>query len=334
MPTSLKSLIIAWIMTLFIVVGGIGLLEVTYDPEDSVDSVAESVQSADTAALTSLEEAPEIPFRPIPTQAIVDLLEMSDHGPLPVIAPDGRRSFEIYSAMPIQAPEAGKIAIVVTDMGKISRVTRRALTDMPENTTFAFSPLGQGINGWAEQARRAGHETLLMIPMEPANYPQDDPGPLTLLAAQTPSQNLNLMHASMAKLTGYLGIINNKGSRFTAARESMRPMMQELADRGLMYLDSQSSQYSTGPELARDMGVPIAINSRPGFLDEELSAAVISERLDELEKIATRDGFAVGVIRPYPVSIEAIRSWAAGLEARGSVLAPISQIANQQPTTP
>lgn len=331
MPTSFKSLAIAWAVTLLVVVGGIGLLEATYDPADSA-SLDQTL--ADVGAADEAEKEPEIVFRPIPVQAVPDLLEMTDHGPLPVIAADGRRPFEIYSAMAVQAPEAGKIAIIVTDMGKISRTTRRALTDLPANTTFAFSPFGQGINGWAEQARRANHETLLMIPMEPANYPQDDPGPLTLLAAQTPSQNLNLMHASMAKLQGYLGVINNKGSRFTAAKESMRPMMQEIQARGLMYVDSQTSQYSAGPDLARNVGIPVAVNSRLGFLDEELSAAVISERLDELEKVAARDGFAVGIIRPYPISIEAINAWAAELESRGSVLVPISQIADQQPTTP
>jgi polysaccharide deacetylase 2 family uncharacterized protein YibQ len=331
MPTSFKSLAIAWGITLLIVVGGVGLLEATYDPANT--GIAEQ-QSVDAGEVLEAEKQPEITFRPIPVQAISDLLEMSDHGPLPVIASDGRTPFDTYSATPIQAPDAGKIAIIVTDMGKISRTTRRALANLPENTTFAFSPFGQGINGWAEQARRANHETLLMIPMEPANYPQDDPGPLTLLAAQTPDQNLNLMQASMSKLQGYLGVINNKGSRFTAAKESMRPMMQEIRARGLMYIDSQTSQYSAGPELARGMGVPIAVNSRLGFLDEELSAAVISERLDELEKIAKRDGFAVGIIRPYPVSIDAIGAWAAELETRGTVLVPISQIANQQPTPP
>lgn len=331
MPTSFKTLAIAWAITLLIVVGGLGLLEATYDPTAPLDT---RQTSADETATDEFDKEPEITFRPIPVQAIADLMEMTDQGPLPVVAADGRRPFETYSATAIQAPEASKIAIIVTDMGKISRTTRRALADLPANTTFAFSPFGQGINGWAEQARRANHETLLMIPMEPVNYPQDDPGPLTLLATQTPSQNLNLMQASMSKLQGYLGVINNKGSRFTAAKESMRPMMQEFRARGLMYVDSQTSQYSTGPDLARDMGIPVAVNSRLGFLDEELSAAVISERLDELEKIAARDGYAVGIIRPYPVSIDAISAWAADLEVRGSVLVPISQIANQQPTTP
>ncbi len=331
MPTSFKSLAIAWAITLLVVVGGVSLLEVTYEAPAPVDELA---AAADSGAIGEAEKEPEIPFRPIPVQASPGLMEMTDQGPLPIIATDGRRPFETYSATAIQAPIAYKIAIIVSDMGKISRTTRRALSDLPANTTFAFSPFGQGINGWAEQARRANHETLLMIPMEPTNYPQDDPGPLTLLAAQTPSQNLNLMRASMSKLQGYLGVINNKGSRFTAAKESMRPMMQEFRARGLMYVDSQTSQYSAGPELARDAGVPVAVNSRLGFLDEELSAAVISERLDELEKIAARDGYAVGVARPYPVSIDAIRIWAAGLESRGGVLVPISQVADNQPTTP
>ncbi len=328
MPTSFRSLAIAWAATLLVVFGGISLLEATYDPE-AIDPVATEVDAA------AVDAGPVEPvFRPIPVQAMPELLEMTDQGPLPTIAADGARPFETYSATPVQAPGLAKIAIVVTDMGKISRVTRRALADLPEHVTFAFSPFGQGINGWAEQARRANHETMLMIPMEPANYPQDDPGVLTLLVTHTPEQNNKWLRESMSKLTGYTGVVTHKGSRFTAAVESMRPVMRELANRGLMYVDSQSTQYSVGPSLARDMGVPVAVNSRLGFIDEELSAAVISERLDELVKVAQRDGYAVGIARPLPVSMDSIKIWAAGLESRGAVLVPMSQVANQQPTTP
>lgn len=323
MPTSLKSLAIAWAVSLLVVIGGISLLEATYTApvDDGSDAAAEPVDTGPT----------EPPFRPIPVQADPELLEITDQGPLPVIGADGTRSSDYYAATPVQAAGAYKIALIVADMGKLSRNTRRALADLPEHTTFAFSPFGQGINGWAEQARRANHEVLLMLPMEPNNYPQDDPGPLTLLAAQTPSQNLNLMRASLARLTGYVGVLGHKGSRFTEARESMRPMLQELRARGLMYVDGQSTPLSNGPEMARTMGVPSALNSRVGFIDDELSAAIITERLDELERRAAQDGFAVGIARPYPVSIDAIQIWAGGLESRGAVLVPISQVADRQP---
>lgn len=330
MPTSFRSLAIAWAVCLTVVFGGIALLEATYDPEANGEAEAGTSDTGNNETAGPIEPV----FRPIPVQALPELLEMTDQGPLPAIASDGARSFETYSATPVQAPGSAKIALVITDMGKRSRLTRRALSDLPENTTFAFSPFGQGINGWAEQARRANHETVLMIPMEPANYPQDDPGVLTLLVTHTPEQNARWLHESMTKLTGYVGIITHKGSRFTAAIESMRPIMRELSTRGLMYIDSLSTQYSVGPALARTMSVPVAVNSRIGFVDEEPSAAVISERLDELVKVAQRDGYAVGIARPLPVSMDSINIWAAGLESRGAVLVPISQVANQQPTTP
>lgn len=328
MPTTFRSLAIAWAICLTIVLGGITILEATYDPGPSEEELAAAQQAeADTGPV-------EPPFRPIPVQASVDLIEISDQGPLPVVSDAGERSSDYYAATPVMAPEAAKIAIIVTDMGMQSRRTRRALAEMPEHTTFAFSPFGQGNNGWAEQARRANHEVLLMVPMEPVNYPQDDPGVLTLLVTNPPDENLRWLRESLSKLTGYVGVISHKGSRFTAAVDAMRPMMREMAGRGIMYVDSQASQYTVGPELAAGLNMPFAVNSRLGFIDEEPSAAVISERLDELERQAKRTGSAVGIIRPLPVSMNAVSIWAGGLESRGAVLVPISQVADLQKLEP
>ncbi len=330
MPTTFRSLAIAWAICLTIVLGGITILEATYDP-----TANQPTENADQLAGVDANAGPSAPpFRPIPVQASPDFLEISDHGPLPIVSSSGERSSEYYAATPIMAPEAAKIAIIVTDMGMQSRRTRRALAEMPDNTTFAFSPFGQGNSGWAEQARRDNHEVLLMVPMEPVNYPQDDPGVLTLLVTNPPDQNLRWLRESLSKLTGYVGVLSHKGSRFTAAIDSMRPIMRELAGRGVMYVDSQASQYTVGPELAANAGIPFAVNSRIGFLDEELSAAVISERLDELERQAKRTGSAVGLIRPLPVSMNAVSIWAGGLESRGAVLVPISQVAGLQTIEP
>lgn len=330
MPTSFRSLAIAWAVCLTIVLGGLTILEATYDP-----SANQTAEVADGQAAEDVDAGPVAPpFRPIPVQASPDLLEISDQGPLPIVSSTGERSAEYYAATPVMAPDAAKIAIIVTDMGMQSRRTRRALAEMPDNTTFAFSPFGQGNSGWAEQARRDNHEVLLMVPMEPINYPQDDPGVLTLLVTNPPDQNLRWLRESLSKATGYVGVLSHKGSRFTAAIDSMRPIMRELAGRGVMYVDSQDSQYTVGPELAANSNMPFAVNSRIGFLDEEPSAAVISERLDELERQAKISGSAVGIIRPLPVSMNAISIWAGGLESRGAVLVPISQVANLQTIEP
>ncbi|WP_262694036.1 divergent polysaccharide deacetylase family protein [Kordiimonas aquimaris] len=326
MPTTFKPLLIAWIASLVIVLGGLMLLQVTYDPvlEEPEAIVAEDITP----------EPEVIPPRVMPIEAIPALLEMTDRGPLPIIGQDGTEPANAYAANPVEADGLNKIAIIVTDLGPIARNVRRALSDLPTRTTLAFSPYGAGINGWAEQARRAGHETMLMVPMEPNNYPQNDPGPLTLTVNAPRTGNLNLLRDSLGKLTGYTGIVTHMGARFTAAGQSIRPVLEELKSRGLMYIDSRASTYSRGPEMARALSVPSATNTITGYLDEDLSAAVINERLDQLEQQAARDGYALGIARPYPVSVESISAWAAGLESRGAIIVPVSQIADLQPSAP
>lgn len=330
MPTSFKPLAIAWAVSLLLVIGSVSFMQLTHDPTDHEGE--EPATSEETG--NSAESGPVLVQRTMPVEALPELLEMTDQGPLPIIGPDGLKPVVAYAANPVAAENLNKIALIVTNLGPIQRNVRRALTEMPENTTFAFSPYGNGINGWAEQARRAGHETLIMVPMEPANYPQNDPGPLTLQVGEPRSATMNLLRASLSKLNGAVGVIGHMGSRFTAAGESMRPFLEELRDRGLMYVDDQSSPYSRGPSMARALQVPSAFNFQPGYIDDDLSVAMISERLDDLEKRASADGYALGIIRAYPVSIDAVNIWAAGLESRGAVLVPTSQIIDQQPLVP
>jgi polysaccharide deacetylase 2 family uncharacterized protein YibQ len=43
---------------------------------------------------------------------------------------------------------------------------------------------------YVEGLRAAGHEVLLEAPMEPNDYPQNDPGPFTLLASAAPAETI------------------------------------------------------------------------------------------------------------------------------------------------
>jgi len=53
--------------------------------------------------------------------------------------------------------------------------------------------------------------------------------------------------------------------------------------------------------------------------------AEVARRLAELEALATQRGSALGLLSdPVPSVVAAIEAWAAGLEARGAVIAPIT----------
>ena len=111
------------------------------------------------------------------------LLEDSRHGQIPKIASDGKRASMAY-AKPVNAAtksDAPKIAIVVGGLGVSSSVTEDALTKLPGPVTLAFVPYGGELDNLSARARAADHEVLLQAPMEPFDYPDNDPGPQTLL---------------------------------------------------------------------------------------------------------------------------------------------------------
>ena len=51
---------------------------------------------------------------------------------------------------------------------------------LPPAVTLAFAPYGAEPGKLVERARSLGHEVLLQIPLEPFDYPDNDPGPQTL----------------------------------------------------------------------------------------------------------------------------------------------------------
>ena len=58
-------------------------------------------------------------------------------------------------------------------------------------------------------------------PMEPFDYPDNDPGPQTLLTSLTPEQNLDRLHWLMSRLQGYVGSGGAMGARFTASEPAL-----------------------------------------------------------------------------------------------------------------
>ncbi len=251
------------------------------------------------------------------------------NGPLPVLGPDGMVAWKEYARPVANTDDRPKVAIIVTGVGLNARATEMAIKQLPGQVDFGFSPYGQRLQHWMDMSRSHGHEGFLMIPTEPLNYPENDPGPHTLLAGASARDNLKKLDWLLSRLTGYVGVINEMGSKFTASEEDVLPILEELNGRGLMLLDSRSTRFSVGAKLARRISMPRAFNNL--FIDNSLSAEDISQKLTTLENTARTYGTAVGVARAFPLTIGEIEKWARGLESRGIELVPITAIANRQP---
>ncbi len=255
------------------------------------------------------------------------LQEDGKYGPLPVISGD-RQPWQTYSHAFEDPENRPRIAIIINGLGLGTVTTTLAMERLPSEVTLGLSPYGRNLPDWAEKARVAGHETLVVVPMEPQSYPSDDPGPQTLLTSLTRGENLDRLHWSLSRFQGYVGIVNDMGSKFTASDENMRYVLDDLKKRGILLLDARSSRYTKAAKLAREANIPWAINSR--FIDNDLTPEEIDRQLAQLETVARGFGTAVGIGHAYPVSIERVAAWARGMHERGFVLAPITAIANRQ----
>jgi polysaccharide deacetylase 2 family uncharacterized protein YibQ len=251
------------------------------------------------------------------------LLEKSRYGMIPVVA-DGLKPFTVYAAEADRAKAAKMpaVAIVVSGLGVGAAKTVDAIMKLPAAVTLAFTPYGSDPSKLAERARAQRHEILLQIPMEPFDYPDNDPGPQTLLTTLAAEQNLDRMYWHLSRFQGYAGIANFMGARFVVADNVMQPIIREAAKRGLGYLDDGSAPRSVAPQLAAGQAMPFA--KADLAIDAVPTALEIDRALIKLESLARERGFAVGVASALPVSIERIAAWSKALEGRGIMLVPLT----------
>ena len=236
---------------------------------------------------------------------------------------DGLKPVTAYAGAVDQAKAAKTpiVAIVVGGLGVGAAKTADAILKLPAAVTLAFTPYGSDPTKLVERARAQHHEILLQIPMEPYDYPDNDPGPQTLLTTLAPEQNLDRLYWHLSRFQGYAGIANFMGARFVATDTAMLPIVKEAAKRGLGYFDDGAAR-SLAPSLAAAQAMPFA--KADLTIDSVPTSGEIDRALARLEDLAKERGFAVGVASALPISIERIGAWARSLESRGVMLAPLT----------
>jgi polysaccharide deacetylase 2 family uncharacterized protein YibQ len=253
-----------------------------------------------------------------------DLLEETSDGKIPIIGVDGTRPMDQY-ARPWSGARGTRIAIVVGGLGLSQTGTQRAIRELPGEVTLAFAASGNSLSRWMQDARREGHEILLQVPFEPFDYPQNDPGLYTLRTDLGEAKNLAELHRAMAQITNYTGIVNFMGGRFLSDADALEPVIRDVASRGLVFLDDGSTAQSLSGTLAGAVEAPHAFADLQ--LDADLSREAVLKKLDELERIARRNGTAIGMASAFDESVDAIREWCEEASGRGIEIVGVASLA-------
>jgi len=254
----------------------------------------------------------------LPSAPIAGLTSPGPGGaPLPAIASDGRTPADAY-ARPFHSNGKPRIALVIGGLGLNAKATRQAIEQLPADVTLSFVPYADGLQGWIDLARQNGHEVLLETPMEPVDYPDNDPGPYTLLTGAQPKETLGKLDWIMSRATGYFGLTNYLGSKFVGNERSMATLMLGVRQHGLAFIDDGSAARIGGG------GAPRASADR--VIDDQLASDAIDNQLLALEASALQNGQALGSGFAYPITLDEVNRWVAVLPSRGYQLAPASAV--------
>ena len=294
---------------------------------DAFDGSGQPVEG--TAMITLPDTGGEIPVAtatrartpatPLTQAPISGLVQTTSNGPLPMIAPSGLTPASAY-ARPFRSDGRPYVALIVGGLGLNQATTRQAIDELPAEVTLSFVPYASGLQGWIDMARAAGHEVIIEVPMQPSNYPDNDPGPQTLMAnAKTDDLQAHLNWA-LSRATGFFAVSNYQGTAFLKDKAGTQTFMDVLKQRGVAFIDDGQ---------ARNLNGAWARGSADRIVDNQINATAINAQLGGLEATAKSRGSALGTGFAYPVTLAVAVHWTQSLDAKGIQLAPASAVMRQ-----
>lgn len=297
------------------------------DGHESGPAVAETHDEPDAQAEQQQETVVAVVAEGLSTEPDDRVVEVAEVGPLPVVGPSGARPADVYARPFDAAGSRPVVAVVVGGLGLSSAATEAAIQSLPAAVTLSFSPYSSRLQDWVALARAAGHEVLIDLPMEPVDFPHSDPGPQALMTSLNADANMQRLEWVLSRATNYIGVGSYMGSRFAADAAAMRPVLQAINARGLIYLDNGQAIGNVAPTLSAEIGLPVLVSDVE--VDQMAARQVIDEALAQVESKAQSDGAALAIGTAYPVTIERLSVWTRSLADRGFALAPASALVGQ-----
>lgn len=196
------------------------------------------------------------------------------------------------------------VAIIIDDIGYDRKMADGFLAlEVP--LTFSVLPMGTFNDSIIRKALKQDIEIMLHQPMEPGNYPIVNPGPGALLAAMKPDELIAQLNANLDSIPAVKGVNNHMGSKLTASSDQMRQVFTILKKRDLFFVDSRTSADTLCRPSAELLHLPFA--ERDVFIDHEQTHAFVRKQLKLLVKRARRQGYAIGIAHPHPVTLEVLK---------------------------
>ncbi|HVS65074.1 MAG TPA: divergent polysaccharide deacetylase family protein [Thermoanaerobaculia bacterium] len=236
-------------------------------------------------------------------------------------APAGVLDATAVAPVPAARRGGSLVALVIDDLGR-SVDTIDRLAALGVEMSYSVLPFESRTPQVVRELNERGAEILLHLPMEADGAA--DPGPGSLLRSMDSDELRRRTREALAAVPGAIGANNHMGSALSSDGAALEPVLVELGERGLFFLDSRTTADSVGFRLARELGIPAA--ERRVFLDREIDREAIRGQFRRLLEQAAERGSAIAIGHPYEETLDVLRQEVPLAKEAGFRFVPVSYL--------
>ncbi len=245
--------------------------------------------------------------------------------PLPLKRPENIPAPVRTASLTSGTASTPRVAILLRGLGRNDKNSEFAVTTLPSAISLGFAPYVGSAQQWAQQARERGHEVIIQLPFEPSDYPKTNPGPETILTTSNASENTSKLRTVLARFDGYNGVTSYYGGKLLQSPEALRPVLEDIKSRGLIYVSEPDASQALVRKLAAELGV--IYGGADIIVDNFQTNDVIQKNLEQLVELARKNGSAIGMAYASRNSIEQLRIWSETVTSKGVTLVPVGVLA-------
>lgn len=285
-------------------------------PED-----AARLAPADVASLAPAETVPAAPPPPNPMRRPSNIPAPGER----VAAAEGAWGGTQFATTEVAPPKPARIAILIRGMGRNGQDSLDAISKLPSAVSLGFLPYAAGVQQLATRAREKGHEVIVQLPLEPTEYPAIDPGPETLLTTLPPEENATRLDSVLNRFEGYSGVTNLMGGKMLQSKASLKPLLEEIKSRGLVYVGDNNNSHANVRQLARE--ISLRYSAAQVTIDTQATPEAIDKALSRLVAIARQRGSAIGIGTASAATVSQLENWSRTLAEQNITLVPVGALA-------
>ncbi len=216
--------------------------------------------------------------------------------------------FSLFSQFTYAAEQTtSKIAIIIDDIG--AKPTDAKAFSLNKNITFSILPHTEYSTDFSTWAAQQNREVMLHMPMESLHNASLGIG--AIMSDMYPQQVKTALLNALTTVPHAVGVNNHMGSKLTQMTLQMNSVMEVLEQSNLFFVDSRTTRFSKAYVIANRKGIKSA--QRQIFIDHYKDENFLKAQARKLVARARKEGKAIGIGHPYPITIRFLKQFVASL---------------------